>query len=100
MANKGDISEVTPLKLPVGLRPTSRNGALLQRIGRNGDRGRTRSPCLLPRLRLDPTGFMGGKMNIALRKRALSPVRLVLEDSPMRSFIFFGTGPEGPELEG
>jgi len=28
-------------------------------------------------------------MNIKLRKRALSPVRLVLEDSSKRSFIVF-----------
>jgi hypothetical protein len=27
------------------------------------------------------------KMNIALRKRTLSPVRLVLEDSSIRSFF-------------
>jgi hypothetical protein len=40
---------------------------------------------LLPRL--DPTGFMRVKMDISLRKRALNPVRLVLEDSPMHSFI-------------
>ena len=29
-----------------------------------------------PRLRVDPTGSMRVKMNIALRRRALSPVRL------------------------
>ena len=28
-------------------------------------------------------------MNIALRKRTLSPVRLVLEDSSKRSFMLF-----------
>ena len=48
-------------------------------------------PCehrsLLPRI--DPTGFMRVKMNIALRKRTLSPVRLVLEDSSKRSFMLF-----------
>jgi len=37
----------------------------------------------------DPTGFMRVKMNIALRKRALSPVRLVLEDSSIRSSVLF-----------
>jgi len=31
--------------------------------GRSGDRGRTRSLCLL--LRINPTGFMRVKMNIA-----------------------------------
>jgi len=51
------------------------------------DRGRTRNLCLLPRI--DPAGFMRVKMNIALRKRTLSPVRLVLEDSPKRSFMLF-----------
>jgi len=35
--------------------------------------------CLLPRI--DSTGFMRVKMDIALRQRTLSPVRLVLEDS-------------------
>ena len=48
-------------------------------------------PCehrsLLPRI--DPTGFMRVKMNIALRKRTLSPVRLVLEVSSKRSFMLF-----------
>jgi len=34
-------------------------------------------------------GPMGVKMNIALRKRTLSPVRLVLEDSSMRSLLLF-----------
>jgi hypothetical protein len=33
--------------------------------------------------------FMRVKMNIALRKRTLSPVRLVLEDSSKRSFVLF-----------
>jgi hypothetical protein len=51
------------------------------------DHGRTRNLCLLPRI--DPTGFMRVKMNIALRKRTLSPVRLVLEDSSKRSFMLF-----------
>jgi hypothetical protein len=46
-----------------------------------------RNLCLLPRI--DPTGFMGVKMNITLRKRTLSPVRLVLEDSSKRSFMLF-----------
>ena len=32
---------------------------------------------------------MRAKMNIALRKRTLSPVRLVLEDSSKRSFVLF-----------
>ena len=45
---------------------------------------------LLPRI--GPTGFMRVKMNIALRKRKLSPVRLVLEDSPKRKFSFFAIG--------
>jgi hypothetical protein len=53
----------------------------------SGDRGRTQSLRLL--LRIDPTGFMKVKMNIALRKRTLSPVRLVLKDSPKRSFMLF-----------
>jgi hypothetical protein len=52
-----------------------------------GDRGRTRNLCLLPRI--DPTGFMRVKMNIALRNWTLSPVRLVLEDSSKRSFMLF-----------
>ena len=52
-------------------------------IGRSGDRGRTRNLRLLPRI--DPAGFMRVKTNIALRKRTLSPVRLVLEDSSKRS---------------
>ena len=43
--------------------------------------------CLLPKI--DPTDFMRVKMNIALRKRTLSPVRLVLEDSSKRSFMLF-----------
>jgi len=49
----------------------------------------TDASCLLPSI--DPTGFMRVKMNIALRKRTLSPVRLVLEDSsiPIRSFLLF-----------
>ena len=38
---------------------------------------------------IDPTGFMRVKMNISLRKRTLSPVRLVLEDSSKRSFMLF-----------
>jgi len=42
---------------------------------------------LLPTI--DPTGFMRVKMSIALRKRTLSPVKLVLEDSSIRSFILF-----------
>ena len=53
---------------------------------------KTRNLCLLPRL--DPTGFMKVKMDqgylwmdIALRKRTLSPVRLILEDSSKRSFM-------------
>ena len=37
--------------------------------------------------RIDPSGFMRVKMDISLRKRALSPVRLVLEDSSKRSFM-------------
>ena len=36
-----------------------------------------------------PTGFMRVKMNIALRIRTLSPVRLVLEDSSKRIFMLF-----------
>ena len=56
-------------------------------IGRSGDHGRTRNLCLLPRI--DPTGFIKVKMNIALRKRTLSPVILVLEDSSKRSFMLF-----------
>ena len=40
-------------------------------------------------LRIDPTRFMRVKMNIALRKRALSSVRLILEDSSKRSFMLF-----------
>ena len=59
----------------------------IARIGRSGDRGRTRNLCPLPRI--DPTGFMRVKMNIALRKRTLSPVRLVLEDSLIRSFFCY-----------
>ena len=43
----------------------------------------------MPPSRIDPTGFMRVKMNIALRKRTLSPVRLVLEDSSKRSFMLF-----------
>jgi len=39
----------------------------------------TRNLCLISRI--DPTGFMRVKMDIALRKGTLSPVRLVLEDS-------------------
>jgi hypothetical protein len=58
-----------------------------QRIGRSGDRGRTRNLCLLPRI--DPIGLMRIKMNIALRIRALSPVRLVLEDSSIRFFFCY-----------
>ena len=53
----------------------------------SGDHGRTRNLCLLPRI--DPTGFMRVKMNIALRKRTLSPVRLVLEDSSKHSSMLF-----------
>ena len=30
-----------------------------------------------------------GEMSVALRKRTLSPVRLVLEDSSKRSFMLF-----------
>ena len=40
-------------------------------------------------LKIDPVGFMRVKMNIALRKRILSPFRLVLEDSSKRSFMLF-----------
>jgi len=43
--------------------------------------------CLLPRT--DPQGFMRVKLSIALRKRTLSPVRLVLEDSSKRTFMLF-----------
>ena len=56
-------------------------------FSRNPNHGRTRNLCLLPRI--DPTGFMRAKMNIALRKRTLSPVRLVLEDSSKHSFMLF-----------
>jgi hypothetical protein len=42
---------------------------------------------LLPRI--DPTGFMRVRIIIALRKRTLSPVRLGLEDSSIRSFMLF-----------
>jgi len=46
--------------------------SLKQRIGRNGDGGRTRSLCLLPRL--GPTaGYKRVEMHIALRKRTPSP---------------------------
>jgi len=38
----------------------------------------TRYLCLLPRI--DPAGFTRAKMNIALRKRTLSSVRIVLKD--------------------
>jgi hypothetical protein len=34
-----------------------------------------------------PSGSVRVKTNIALRKRTLSPVRLVLEDSSIRSFF-------------
>jgi hypothetical protein len=50
----------------------------MQWIGRSGDRGRTLNLCLLPKI--GHTGFLRVKMSIALRKRTLSPVRLVLED--------------------
>ena len=53
----------------------------------SGDRGRTRNLYLLSRI--DPTGFMRVKMNIALRKRTLSPVRLVPEDSSKHSSMLF-----------
>ena len=53
----------------------------------SGDRRRTRNLCLLPRF--DPAGPMRVKMNIALRKRTLSPVRVVLGDSSKRSFMLF-----------
>ena len=43
--------------------------------------------CLLPRI--DPARFMRVKMNIALCKRTLSPVRFVLGDSSIRSFLLF-----------
>ena len=43
-----------------------------------------RNLCLL--LRINLAGFMRFKMNIALCKRALSPVRLVPEDSSKHSF--------------
>ena len=47
-------------------------------------RSRTYSrPIHLPKI--DPAGFMRVKINIALRKRTLSPVRLVLEESSKRS---------------
>jgi hypothetical protein len=42
-------------------------------------RAYTRNLCLLPSF--GPSGFMRVNMNIALRKRTLSPFRLVLEDS-------------------
>ena len=64
---------------------SSRNGELQLRVGRSGDRGRTRNLCLLPRL--DPAGFMKVKFINSLRKRTLRPVRLVLEDSSKRSFM-------------
>jgi len=38
-------------------------------------------------LRIYSAGFTIVKINIPLRQRALSPVRLVLEDSPIRSFF-------------
>ena len=50
--------------------------------------GRTSRP-IIRQNPLNPTGFMRVKMDIALHKRALSPVRLVLEDSPKRSFMLF-----------
>ena len=80
-----DIKEGSKLQraLPVNFRI----GVPKQRIGRSGDRGRTRNLCLLPRI--DPKGFMRVKMNTALRKRTLSIVRLVLEDSSKRSFMLF-----------
>ena len=51
----------------------------------SGDRRRTRNLCLLPKI--GPKGFM--RVNTALRKRTLSIVRLVLEDSSKRSFMLF-----------
>jgi len=47
-------------RLPIN----SRNSVLEQRVGRSGDRGRTRSIRLLPRI--DPAGFMRAKMDIII----------------------------------
>jgi len=44
---------------------------------------------LMPPSENYPVGFMRVKMNISLRKRALSLVRLVLEDSSKRSYFLF-----------
>ena len=52
-----------------------------------GSKDQTKVNYLLPRI--DPAGFMRVKMSIALRKRTLSPVRLVLEDSSKRRFMPF-----------
>jgi len=76
-----------------GLTVNFKNGVPLQKIGRNGDRGdrgRTRNLCLYlyPLPRIDSTGLIRVKMNIALPKRTLSPVRLVLEDSSKRTASF------------
>jgi hypothetical protein len=67
--------------------------------GRNGDGGRTRSLCFLPRI--DSTGFMRVSLLIPVLRglsqrrilhnmhKTLSPVILVLEDSSIRSFLLF-----------
>jgi len=39
--------------------------------------------------KLAPEGQLRLKMNISLRKKIFSPVRLVLEDSSKRSFMLF-----------
>ena len=38
---------------------------------------------------LQPAGLMEVNMNITLRKRTLGPVRLVLDDLSIRSFLLF-----------
>ena len=64
------------------------SSAMARHSGQSSDRGHTRSLYLCPRI--DPAGFMRIKMNIALAKgHSLYPVRLVLEDSSIRSFLLF-----------
>jgi hypothetical protein len=81
-----DIKEDSKVQRASGQLQQMACDVLFQRIGRSGYRGPTRNLCLLPRI--DPAGFMRVKMNIALRKRTLSPVRLFLEDSSKRSCLF------------
>ena len=74
--------------LPQGIKPGLESAASERKRSGVGSLAIAAAMCICE-CEWTPTGFMRVKMNIALRKRTLSPVRLVLEDSSNRSFMLF-----------